>query len=490
MKKEKTNQFCLALTTLAKRHSKALANVVMALSSQKYPSVVSLSESPVFRYQYSSICDAISHLATNSSELEELEARFRELILGQYWEGWSRITILQTDKTAIVKSQSPTLKERQIVSTAKSSVPGNRPIDIGYDYSFVNIHCYEPGRSFPLSGCRIELDQTPSQVAVKQVKKVMHPSTNWDRCDLVINTLDRAYATATYIDGVKTIDKLVSIVRLRTGAKVYELAGPLQQKPGKCTKIFGQCYYLQAQSGYKTYKKHPKNKQSYEVWQTAITDKLVDEELLEPQVLPNGRMVHIHLKRWNELVMRTKDGIPMHDKPFTLLSVEVFDQLNGHSVFERPMFLGAFGNQAPSLSTHQIYEAYRARFGIESFFRFAKGNLLLNKYQTPVRQHLDNWVFIVILASWLLYTARKSMVNQPKKWQQYNPTEKMAHQAPALSPAQVHKAILPYLLTFDPTPFLPLKSKPGPGRLSGQLQSRRSRFPYCKKKLPIVPFPP
>jgi hypothetical protein len=488
--KEKTNQFCLALTKIAKRHSKALANVVMALSSQKHPSVVSLSESRVFRYQYSSICDAISHLAANSLELEELAARFRDLALGQYWEGWRGITILQTDKTAIVKSQSPTLKERQIVATLKSSVPGNRPIDIGYDYSFVNIHCQESGGSFPLSGRRIELDQTPSQVAVNQVKQVMYPSTNWDKSDLVINTLDRAYATATYVDGVKTIDKLVSIVRFRTGAKVYEPAGPLQQKPGKCTKIFGQCYYLQAQSGYKTYKKHPKSKQPYEVWQTAITDKPVDEELIEPHILPRGRRVHIHLKRWNDLVMRTKDGIPMHDKPFTLLSVEVFDELKGHSLFERPMFLGAFGNQAPSLSTRQIYEAYRARFGIEFFFRFAKGNLLLNKFQTPDRQHLDNWVFVVILAAWLLYTARKSISNQPKKWQQYNLIEKLAHQAPALSPAQVHKAILPYLLTFDPTPFLPLKYKPGPGRRSGQLQIRRTRFPYCKKKPPSVPIPP
>ena len=57
-----TNQYCLEILSLGVRHVKALANLVMALSSQKVSSVVELSESPVFHYQYSSIADAIHHI--------------------------------------------------------------------------------------------------------------------------------------------------------------------------------------------------------------------------------------------------------------------------------------------------------------------------------------------------------------------------------------------------------------------------------------------
>ena len=66
------------------------------------------------------------------------------------------------------------------------------------------------------------------------------------------------------------------------------------------------------------------------------------------------------------------------------------------------------------LSAEQIYWSYRNRYDIEHFFRFGKQRLLLDKYQTPDEEHLQNWMEVVNLAYWLLYI-RKEEAKQKKK---------------------------------------------------------------------------
>ncbi len=56
----------------------------MALASFKSAkSVVGLSESPVFHYQFSSICDAISNLARTSGERDERRKSLQRLFLAR-----------------------------------------------------------------------------------------------------------------------------------------------------------------------------------------------------------------------------------------------------------------------------------------------------------------------------------------------------------------------------------------------------------------------
>ena len=57
-------QFCTEILQLNPPHAKAVATLVMALASfTDATSVVSLSQSPLFQHQYSSLTDAIAHLA-------------------------------------------------------------------------------------------------------------------------------------------------------------------------------------------------------------------------------------------------------------------------------------------------------------------------------------------------------------------------------------------------------------------------------------------
>jgi hypothetical protein len=482
MQKTKTNQFCLDIFSLGTKRPKALANLAMALSSHKADCVTALSESPLFHHQYSSITDAIAHFADSPQSLAQNEQAILQMCLGRYWDGPQGPVVLQTDKTGIVKRHSPTLPNRTLIKVSNSLVPGNKPLDIGYDYSFVNL-CAEGRRwSLPLSARHIPLDKRLTTVAGEQIRDLLcDGQLPFKQMELVVNTLDTAYASPHYLKEAKTLSNLVSIIRLRNSMKVYEKPTPEQLEKSRGLRQFGKRYYLIQQSGSKRYKKHPKTKQPYEVWQDAVFDKPAEQHPPFEERLRSGRRVIVRLKCWHDMLMRTKDGIAMGDKPFTLVSVQAFDAQDGSPLFKRPMFLAAFGPKRGQLSARQIYECYLQRYGIETFFRFGKRNLLLDKYQPPDAQHLHNWMYILILAAWLLYTARKDIHSRPKEWQKYAPLEKAAAQGQPLSMAQAHRAIQPYLLTFDKTPFFPQESKPGPGRQQGQTQTPRKRYPYVKK---------
>ena len=118
---------------------------------------------------------------------------------------------------------------------------------------------------------------------------------------------------------------------------------------------------------------------------------------------------------------------------------------------------------------------------LEPFFGFVKRNMHLVNFQGLSTKQINSWVYIIILAVWLLFTARKAIPNRPKKWQKYAEAEKVDYQTKGLTLYQAFKSVLPYLLGFDTSPFLPLKSKPGPGRQKGQTQTKRIEHRYGKK---------
>ena len=113
------------------------------------------------------------------------------------------------------------------------------------------------------------------------------------------------------------------------------------------------------------------------------------------------------MHRWNNLLIEGERAHYMGDKPFDLVSVLVIDAQSAQLVFDN---------------------------------RFNKQQLLMDKYQTPIVEHLDAWVFIVCLANWLLYAAKR------------------------------------LFRTFDLTPFAPVKSNNGKGRAKGQNRTPRQRF--------------
>jgi hypothetical protein len=147
------------------------------------------------------------------------------------------------------------------------------------------------------------------------------------------------------------------------------------------------------------------------------------------------------------------------------------------------MWLGVWGKRRKELTGEEIYWAYRNRYDIEHFFRFGKQKLLLDKYQTPDEEHLQNRMEVVNLTYWLLFVGKKEAKHDCRKWQQYDKNHKKRIQQDLnVTPSQVQLQMAGIILGFEQTPFLPKAKIKGKGRKKGQTQEKRKHFPILKKQ--------
>lgn len=476
MNKTLSYRYCLELLSANLGIPKAAVNLLMALCSDRDArSVVELSLSPCFHYQYSSITDGLSRMA-RCSDPAGRAARLlaHQLSFLEHGPAFGRDhVLLQSDATPCPKAHSPTLENRGYIYQP-NAVAGQRPVNIGYDLSYLNLSEPESGWSLPLSIERVGTQQTATECLLTQLESVLATPSLAGK-SLIVNTLDSKYGTAAYLAPSHTHDALVNVVRLRQGQKIYTSA------PSESNKIYGECFYLIPESQTKTYAKHIKTGLPYEVAQRSIFEHPADEQLTLQRFTASGRELRIELSRWYELRLRSKNGHNMKDKPLDLLAVKVFDANSGKRLFPQGLYLAITGQRRRSLSTEAAYDDYRHRYDIEPYYRFGKQRLHLTRYQTPDCNHFDQWLIIQQLATWLLFLTSTEVGNTPRKWQQYLPREKNAKAQPRLTIAQTHRAAQAHFLTFDLTPFYPQKSKSGSPRQEGETQPRRKRYPVVKK---------
>jgi hypothetical protein len=451
----------------------------MALAS--YPearSPVELSLSPVYHYQFSSVFKALAYLAADSEDRQTLEESIQRMCMRYFDNSSYSHYLLQTDTTPVCKPHSPTLKERSYVSVPNNMIAGNKPLSIGYDVSFVNLSDPQSAWSLPLSIRRVSLQQTASECALAQLESLFsHPDLPFSE-KLIVNTLDSKYGNAHYLSPAGEYENLVNITRLRTGMKVWKrYSGP---SGNGAPRVYGEKYYLHAASRHKTYQ-HPKTKQPCQVFQRSLFELAADETGEFFTQTSKGRKLKIQLWRYNDMMIRTKNGHNMKDKPLDIIAIRVTDSITGKALFDQEMYIGICGQRKELVSTQEAYQFYRRRYDIEPYLRFSKQGLLLQQYQTPEIEHLENWLLILQLSTWLLYSASDEADFRPHKWEQYLPKNKTASDAPRLSMAQTRKAVERLFLTFDPTPFIPVKSKKGKGRQKGQTFTPRKRYRVVKK---------
>jgi hypothetical protein len=380
----------------------------------------------------------------------------------------------------MLKEHSPCLEDRQYVPTSNNVIASNRALSIGYPVSALHLGAGEAQWCPPLALDRLGPKDDANEVAIKQIKALLEDKTLPFGQELCLLRADSSYGKAIFFSPLYELNNLAPIVRLRAGMKVWERAED-GEPSGGTRRIYGDKLYLIDHSGWKTY--HKKGV-AYQVWQEALCERPSDDWLEKQAVLRNGRAVVIDIRRWNNLLIRTKDGASMKDKPLDVLRIEVLDAQSRKPVFDRPLFVAVSGKQKNLLDTRLVQEQYRERYDVEPYYRFAKNRLLLDKLQTPVAEHLDPWLRIVQITSWLLFTARQEIgqISCPV-WQKYLPVNKNARDKPnpLLTIAQTQKAIHLLFCTFDPAPFFPLKCKKGKGRKKGQTFPQRTRFKVVKK---------
>lgn len=396
----------------------------------------------------------------------------------EYFEKpFEKFWLLNTDISPIFRPHSPSLPQRRYTYKPNNQVNGNRPVEVGYELSCVGLSCRklhygisEPAWNPPLSMRLVPYGVNKNSFTAEQVNDLAENKELPFHKDLTVNTLDSSYCSPEYVVDTYHQSNLVNIIRMPSNRNVWKQLSSEQVAARRvenadnrgANSVYGQLYKL----------------------------KEVDSWALNADVqtsfgiqLSNGKKCLVNMETWEDMMVRTQRGKSMKDKPFRLVRVRLVDAVTGASLFKKCMWLCVWGARRMELSAEEIYWAYRNRYDIEHFFRFGKQKLLLDKYQTPDEDHLQNWMEVVNMAYWLLFVGKGEAKHTCRKWQQYDKNYKnRVNYEMEVTPSQVQLQLEGIILGFDQDDFLPKLQIKGKGRQLGQTQPKRKKYPVWKKR--------
>ncbi len=421
-------QFRTAVYQSIVKRADALFDLIDALTVAGHvDSPVALSEEAPFRRKFSSIFDT----------LRQGEFDF-DLILQTLYgyqpgdsESLAGYEVYGLDCTPNPRSEAETLEDRGSLKTQKED-----PVRYGHKYSWL-VRLIQWGASWvaPVDVRRVDTGLTDSEVASVQVQEL----AGYHRKPKVV-VADSLYGNHLFLAVFLLVENVFALVRLRSNQVFY---GPPKPHP-KGTKG------APAKHG-------PKFKLSE-------PPRLPDRKetfLLGEQTVSLQAWQGLHLKKLPRLV-----GM--------LLRVE-FLRADGTPRYKRPMWLFWTGPETTALN--ELCRMYLWRFAIEHFFRFAKQHLGLNANQSTDLVSTDQWMWLCALAFWQLLLMRDHVEQARPAWF----PAKTALGASHLTPRQVQRNALRYLVQLGTPAQATRTAGKGKGRAKGYHPAPRKRFPGVKK---------
>lgn len=399
-----------------------------------------------------------------------IKAEYFKKPLKKFW-------LLNTDITPLVCPYSPTLPERRYVYKPNNQIKGNRPVSIGYELSTIGLSCREPVYGIskpswnpPMSMQLVPYGMNKNSFTARQVNELLNNKNLPIYGSLTVNALDSNYSSPEYISGTNGQDNLINIIRLASNRNVWKQLSREEIESNRnenkdnrgANRIYGAVFNLGKvdQGG---------SRESNEQFKFGIK-------------LAKGKKALVEVDIWEDMLLRSKRGHNMKDKPFRLVRIQLLDAETGEPIFKKKMWLGVWGKRRKEITGEEVYWAYRNRYDIEHFFRFGKQKLLLDKFQTPDEEHLQNWMEIVSLSYWLLFVGREEATHTCRKWQKYdkNYKNRVAYNINP-TPSQVQLQMARIILGFEQRAFLPKVKIKGKGRAQGALFEKRKQYPVLKK---------
>ncbi len=453
--------------------SDATMDLIDAIASNGSATIpVQLSLNPLFHRQYGSLHDAVDNFLVPTSSDKEEEERINHqqnrmrIVLGHYHRPVRRnFHLLAIDATGAPRPFADTLKDRGI-QYHPNPAPGNRPIAAGHSFSVVVALPEKNGKNappwvIPLLINRVPTDKKAINIGTDQVAAILQDKSLSSAGELSALAADSTYSAREFLAPVLKHPNLVLIVRGRGNRKFFRSPSTPQADFSKG-------------KGHPEWYGAPFKMKEPSTWGEFDASEIV------PVTFRNGRNCQATIEAWFDMRMRGKDGISMHENPFTLMRITVKDS-NGKAVFKRSLWLIVIGERNREISLPDAYQAYRQRYDIEHFFRFGKNKLLMNSYQTPDVEHEQNWWEIVGLAYVQLYISAPMAQNHPRPWERYLPEVKEQKEGVLPSPSMVQRD-MPAIIREIGTPAkLPKPRGKSPGRLKGQSPGKRDRSPVIKK---------
>lgn len=429
-------------------------DLVDALSSNTTAkTVVELSLNPQFRRHYSAMNKAIAVKSLSDKQLAHLAAKTIDAPKAR------KFYLVGTDVTSSPRQYAETLEDRGFVYQP-NSIKGNKPIAIGHQYSFVALL---PERNkekvgnwvVPLAMKRVESQENKELVGAKQITSLLDDKTLPFGEALCVEVADSAYSKPAYLSINRDKKNLVSIVRVRGTRSFSRQPNPDDTAPEK---------------GHPTWYGSPFCLKSPETWGEP-------DEVAETIFVSQRKVSYrVEIQSWQNLLMRGKKDMPMHEHPFTLVKIRWYHQ-NGQALFHKPLWLIVMGDRRGELSLLDIYAAYLQRYDLEHFFRFGKQKLLLDKFQTPDKNHEENWWQLAALAYLQLWAAKDLVSQLPRPWERYLPSVVNQLITPAATQRDMNR-----IIQQIGTPALAPKPRGiSPGRPKGTKRVPRKRHPVLKK---------
>lgn len=390
-------------------------------------SPVALSEQAPFRRKFSMIYDTLGHAAIDFDRLLHTLLTFQpagsETIAGYEVYG--------LDATKDERPDAETLPERCSLKSQK-----DEPVVYGHKYSWL-VRLVSWGTSWvaPQDTIRIDPELSDSQAGGQQVKELAGRNP---KPKVVVE--DSLYGNHIFLAVFLLIQNTFALVRMRSNNILYEK--PTPREPGKrgAPKKHGAKFKLSSPA------------------------RAADSEetfLFGSQTVRLQGWKGLHLKKLPELVIM-------------LLRVE-FLKPDGKPRYKQPMWLLWTG--PTDVPLQELCKMYLWRFAIEHMFRFLKQNLGLNTSRSNDLVATEQWMWMCALAYWQLLLMRDRVEDTRPAWHPRFRDGKLKE----LTPGQVQRAALGYLLQLGTPAKAPQLAGKGKGRPKGYRPAPRVRYPVVKK---------
>ncbi|QKD82318.1 hypothetical protein HPC62_09070 [Thermoleptolyngbya sichuanensis A183] len=324
-------------------------------------SFVRLSQSPVFRRQWSSTYEALRDSRLPRSKV--LKLLVQQIPTQQQ-------PLLAGDASRWNRPAARRLKDRTL-----SGRTGHAPI-AGQNYSTLAWIAEDRGSwALPLRHERITSFETPASKAAFQLKQVTR--------QLAVRPLaiyDRGYGNASFVNQTAGIEADL-LLRVTSNRCVYG-APPAYRGRG-----------APAKHGHKMKLNDP------DTWSVPVETVEVDD--------PN----------WGRVRVSRLSAYHFRKSPKRAMEVLRVEVLETQSSTRRlaPLWLVWLGEQMPPLETLWLH--YLRRFAIEHWYRFAKQRLYWTHPQFSSVSATEQWSSLMPLLSWQLWLARKDCTDHPLPWQ-------------------------------------------------------------------------
>lgn len=331
-------------------------------------SFVSLSQSPMFRRQWSSTYAALEDGQLPQAKVfkllvQEISTEEQPMLVGDLSD-WER-------------PAARSLKDRSF------SGGSGKAVTVGHRYSTLAWVPETRGSwALPLRHERLTSFETPVSKAAFQLKQVVRQLGVRP-----IAVYDRGYGNASFVNQTAELEADL-LLRLASNRCLYG-APPAYRGRG-----------APAKHG------HKMKLNDSQTWQVP-TDSV---EVNHPKW---GR---VRVTRWLQYHFQKSPKRPME-----ILRVEVLEPPAGKRALP-PLWLAWLGKTLPPLET--LWLVYLRRFAIEHWYRFAKQRLHWTQPQLSSVRATERWSSLMPLLTWQLWLARSECTDHPLPWQ--SPQETLA----------------------------------------------------------------